>query len=126
MISIRKKIILTAGFLTIVVLILWQITGGDYYTKFQVVEEVETKLDESDPLVAAGFYDNQTNTATVVRDEFRLGLFPTPSGIFDKQIISVTTLLVPLWMTALIILWLGRRSLKARDTSGTFQAGNTN
>ena len=41
--------------LTITLAAIWQITGGDYYTKFEVVKQVEKKIDPNDPLAAAGF-----------------------------------------------------------------------
>jgi len=105
--KITKKTIIVAAVLTILILVFWQITGGDFYTKYQVVEEIEKQLDQSDPLVAAGFYENNTATETIVKNEFRLGLLPTPSGIFDKHSIAVVTLLGVIWILPLIFCFLG-------------------
>ncbi|HSG99580.1 MAG TPA: hypothetical protein VLB27_05995 [candidate division Zixibacteria bacterium] len=83
--------------LTIAALITWQMTGGDAYTKYRLNVEVERKLDPSDPLYGTGFYENDIVKETVTRDEFRLGLLPTPQGLFDKHLVSVTTIVGPLW-----------------------------
>ena len=104
-----KHILALALLGTIAVVILWQATGGDYYTKFEVVEQVEVKLDQSDPLVAAGFYDDQNKTETVRRDEFRLGLLPTPSKLIDKHMLSVISFCLPLWIIAGIAYIMKRR-----------------
>jgi hypothetical protein len=104
----RHSIIL-AVLMTLVILLVWQVTGGDYYTKYEVVEEVEKELDKSDPLVVAGFYESSTITETVKRNEFRLGLFPTPSGIFDKHSVAVVTLVGPIWLITIALLWYRRR-----------------
>ena len=100
----NKTILITIG-LTLTVIATWLITGGDYYTKYEIVKEVVKELDQSDPLVAAGFYDNNTTTTeTVTINEFRLGLLPTPSGPFDKHMIAVVTLLSPIWFITFILL----------------------
>ena len=106
-----KNINVTTLFLTAVVLAAWQIMGGDYYTKFEVVEQVETELDPDDPLVAAGFYESNIITKTVPRDSFRLGLLPTPSSMIDKHMLSVISLLGPLWFVTLVLFWRSRRRL---------------
>lgn len=108
--STIKKTAFVTMTLTVLIIIFWQITGGDFYTKYQVVEEIEKKLDQSDPLVAAGFYDNSTVTETIVKDEFRLGLLPTPSGIFDKHSLAVVTMLAPIWFLSLIIFFHQRKN----------------
>lgn len=90
-------------------LVTWQATGGDWYTKYEVVEQVEVKLDASDPLVAAGFYDGVTSTRTVTRDEFRLGLLPTAAGLLDKHVVSVASINGPLWLLGLGLFWFERR-----------------
>ena len=87
----------------------WGLTGRHYYTKFQVVERVEVPIDPADPLAAAGFYDDNVREETVRRDEFHLGLLPTPSGIFDKHVVSVATLVGPPWLATAVALWLSRR-----------------
>jgi hypothetical protein len=101
-------LLVTAGSIT-----LWQATGGDYYTKYQVVEQTQQEADPNDPLVAAGFYDGSTQTQSTVRDEFRFGLLPTPQGVFDKHVLSVATLVTPFWILTLGLFWLNRRRLKA-------------
>ena len=100
------KIVITAvAFLTIMSVVTWQVTGGDWYTKYEVVEQVESKPDPNDPLTAAGFYEGGTTIKTVTRDEFRFGLLPTPAGIFDKHVVSVASVTGPLWVFGLGILW---------------------
>lgn len=110
--SIGKSIIILAIVVTVASLVTWQATGGDWYTKFKVVEQVEVKPDPTDPLAAAGFYDGDTVTRTETRDEFRLGLLPTPSGLLDKHALSVATLTGPLWVLGLAAFWFGRRRMK--------------
>jgi hypothetical protein len=107
--NISNALVYLAVIVSIVLIAVWQLTGGDYYTKFEVVEQVSQELDENDPLVAAGFYDDKEVTETMKKDEFRLGLLPTPSGIFDKHVISVISILVPTWIIALAAkLWYRR------------------
>ena len=65
--------------------------------------------DLSDPLAAAGFYDGDAVTRTESRDEFRLGLLPTPAGLLDKDALSVATLAAPLWVLGIAAAWFGRR-----------------
>ena len=110
-----KKTVFFTLTLTVLILILWQITGGDYYTKYQVVEEIEKELDQSDPLVAAGFYQSSTVTETIVKDEFRLGLLPTPTTLFDKHSIAVTTIIAPVWFISAIIFFYRRRNNASLD-----------
>ncbi|HEQ98133.1 MAG TPA: hypothetical protein ENO22_02185 [candidate division Zixibacteria bacterium] len=102
-----KIILAVAIVLSGAVLITWQATGGDYYTKYQVVEKVNVQVDPDDPLAQAGFYDESTNE-TVTRDEFRLGLLPTPSGLFDKHAISVVSILLPIWAIVIVSFWISR------------------
>ena len=109
MIKQSKLILSLAVIITLVSIVTWQLTGGDYYTKFQVVEEIEQPVDPNDPLAVAGFYDNQTPKETVVRNEFRLGLLPTPNSIFDKHLIAVVTIVSPAWVIAFGLLWWRRR-----------------
>lgn len=103
------KIFAVAGLITVAALITWQTTGGDAYTKFEVVEEVERQLDPNDPLAGTGFYDDDKTTETVTRKEFRLGLIPTPAGLFDKHILAVTTIAGPPWGLAFGFWWWKRR-----------------
>ncbi len=109
MISYFRPVIITALVVTAGVLFLWQATGGNYYTKFEIVEEVELKLDPSDPLAAAGFYGEGPVTKTISRKEFRLGLLPVPQRLFDKHAISVVTLVFPVWVLGAAYLWLTHR-----------------
>ena len=109
MTSYTKPVTITALVVTAGVLLLWQATGGDYYTKYEIVEEVEVELDQSDPLVAAGFYGEGPVTKTISRKEFRLGLLPVPQGLFDKHAISVVSLVFPVWILAAAYLWYTRR-----------------
>lgn len=87
---------------------LWLGTGGDAYTKYQVVETVAREIDPDDPLAAAGFYDEDA-TETVSRQEFRFGLLPTPQGLFDKHAISVATFTGPPWGLTIIAALSARR-----------------
>ncbi len=98
----KTKIVLgLAAIVTIATLILWQVTGGDYYTKFEVVEQIEAPVYQDDPLDEAGFYDETSRTQTVTRSEFRFGLFPTPSRLFDKHAVSVVSIAFPIWVLAI-------------------------
>ncbi len=104
-----KVVFAIASIVTVAALITWQATGGDSYTKFQVVEQVERQLDADDPLAGTGFYPDDKVVETVKRDEFRLGLIPTPVGLFDKNAVSVATIVAPLWVFALAFWWFMRR-----------------
>jgi len=104
-----KYMFIFAGVVTIAALITWQATGGDAYTKFQVVEQVERTLDADDPLAGTGFYPDDKVVETVTKDEFHLGLIPTPVGLFDKNAVSVMTIVIPIWVFALVFWWYMRR-----------------
>lgn len=106
----QSRLILSLAFLiTLASIITWQLTGGDYYTKFVVIEEIEHPVDANDPLAAAGFYEDQSAKQIAVRNEFHLGLLPTATGLFEKHIIAVATIAAPVWIIALGLLWLQRR-----------------
>lgn len=113
MTPIRTAILAVALLMSLAVLAVWLATGADAYTKFTVVEQQPRVIDPDDPLAATGFYDDaEDGTAdlqTVTRDEFRLGLLPTPQGLFDKHALSVASLLGPVWAAALLGLWLTRK-----------------
>lgn len=110
----QSKIVLSiVAILTLASVITWQATGGDWYTKYEVVEQVVSKADPNDPLVAAGFYEGGTTTETVTRDEFRLGLLPTPAGIFDKHALSVASVSGPLWVFGIGFVWFQRRKRRS-------------
>jgi len=108
-----KIVIIGIFSLTIVItlssLILWQATGGDYYTKFQVVQQIDVPAIPDDPLTAAGFYTDSIRQETVVKNQFRFGLLPTPSRLLDKNMLSVLSLVSPFWFISLLLLWLSRR-----------------
>ncbi len=89
--------------ITVGSLVVWNATGRHYYTKYQVVEQVEVQVAADDPLSAAGFYDDQTPPVqTVTRDEFHFGLLPTPRGLFDKHMFSILTVITPLWAAIVV------------------------
>lgn len=54
MTKLSKVALLVALTVTVAAVVTWQATGGDWYTKYEVVEQIESKLDPNDPLVAAG------------------------------------------------------------------------
>ena len=105
MINQARLAIGLAVVVTSATLVTWLTTGGDYYTKYQVVEEVATPLDADDPFAAAGFYEGSSQTQTLVRNEFRFGLLPTPQGVFDKHAMSVTSIAFPSWIIAAGVAW---------------------
>ena len=90
-----KAVLTLSVVVTIAALVTWRVTGGDYYTKYQIVEQVEKQVDPDDPLAGTGFYDDESHTETVTRDAFRFGLLPTPSGFFDKHAASVVSVVLP-------------------------------
>ncbi len=112
MTGLAKKLFALAIVVTVFSVILWQVTGGDYYTKYEIVSRVEKAIDPSDPLAAAGFYEGSSIIETVKRNEFRFGLFPTPTGLFDKHIVSVVTFVGLSWGLVLITLLVARRNRK--------------
>lgn len=107
-----RKILVVALLITAAVVVLWQATGGDYYTKYQVVEEVTRNADAEDPFAEAGLYDGASATETVSRDAFRFGLLPTAGGILDKHALSVVSLTAPTWLVAFGAVWWTRRKQK--------------
>jgi hypothetical protein len=102
-------ILALAAIITIGTAGLWQATGRDYYTKFEVVEEVVVAVDPDDPLAAAGFYDDAPRKQTVRRSEFRFGLLPTTTNPLDKHMLAVLSVLGPTWLLALSVMWWQRR-----------------
>ena len=100
---------------TVASVVLWQATGGDFYTKYQVVEQVQQQIDPADPLAATGFYEDEAKFTTVIRDDFRFGLLPTPSGLWDKHLLSVVSISGPLWVLVLVTLWWSRRRQPERS-----------
>ncbi len=88
----------------------WTLTGRDWYTKFQIVEVHEAAVDSEDLFAATGLYDGETRIKVEQRDEFRLGLLPSGA---DKHLISVATIVLPLWLAS-ATLWL--RGLRRRQS----------
>ena len=109
MASLARCVLILAAIVTIGAAATWLATGRHYYTKFTVVVQVETPIDANDPFAEAGFFDEQTQTVTVRRDEFHLGLLPTPQGLFDKHALSMVSLVLPVWLVAGGLTWLARR-----------------
>ncbi len=96
--------------ITAAMLIAWQATGGDAYTKFTVVERVAVQTDADDPLAGTGMFEAaEPRYETLRRDEFRLGLLPTPQGLFDKHVISVVSVVGPVWILFLGGWWLRKK-----------------
>jgi hypothetical protein len=95
---------------TAVTLGVWIATGRHFYTKFEVVENVESPAETEDPLAGTGFYDDDDAVPrTVRRDEFHLGLLPTPQGVLDKHWLSVASVLGGIWALLLFSGWAARR-----------------
>lgn len=116
MTRIVKRLFALAIVVTLLSIIIWQATGGDYYTKYEVVSQEERAIDPNDPLAAAGFYDGTSVTETVKKDEFRFGLLPTPTGLVDKHIVSVVTFAGPLWGLVVLALLVARRFPKKAES----------
>jgi hypothetical protein len=116
MTSISKTIVVAAVLLTLGVLAVWWGTDLHAYTKYEVIEKVEVPAERDDPLAAAGFYEEGPRVETVKREEFHLGLLPVPQGLFDKHALSVATLLGPLWVLTVLLVWrLERKRRLAAD-----------
>lgn len=113
-------LLLTAAILTAASLAGWVATGSHPYTKFKVVEEIDVEIDRDDPLAETGFYDGVTMKRTQEREEFHLGLFPTPRGLFDKHLISVMTTILPVWV---LFGWVAWRRGRSRATARGRPAG---
>jgi hypothetical protein len=115
------KSVLLAVAISLATLLTWAATGRDAYTKFQVVESTTRAVDPSDPLAGTGFYADETaQEQVVVRDEFRLGLLPTPQGLFDKHLLSVSTILILTWgVWMLHWRWRNRRVYQVASPSRT-------
>jgi len=108
---LTRALLILAILVTITTLATWLATGRDYYTKYQVVEEVEVEVQADDPLANTGFFDEAedggpaTETRTETRDAFRFGLLP--AGQVDKNFFSVLTLAGPAWALAVLAVLLG-------------------
>ena len=106
---------LIAAILTGAALLTWTATGRHAYTKYQVVERVEVDIPEDDPLAQAGFYDGSAEVQIVRRDEFHMGLFPVPQGLFDKHMVSVVTVVLPVWILFGFVAWRLRGPRRASE-----------
>ncbi len=106
------SLVVLAAVITIGTLVIWLATDRHYYTKFEVVEKVAVPVAEDDPLAGTGFYEDDSVEKTVRRDEFHLGLLPTPQGLLDKHVLSVVSILAPTWSLCLALLWWLRRRHK--------------
>jgi hypothetical protein len=113
--KVSKTVLIAVTAAAIALVVTWQATGGDWYTKYEVIEQVESTPDPNDPLAAAGFYDGVSMTKTERRNEFRLGLLPTPSGILDKHALSVASVAGPLWIIGLVVVLRQRRRTAASE-----------
>lgn len=117
---IKKRntwVIAMAAMLTFALVALWQVTGGDFYTKYEIVETNDKPIDPNDPLAAAGFYSGPGQTETVVRDEFRFGLLPSSVAPVDKHFVALSTLLPVIWAPVLIVFW----RFRSRRISASYQ-----
>ena len=109
---VPTRALLAALLLSLGIFSAWIVTGTRSYTTMTVLTIVDTPPDSDDPLAGTGFYDDAP-VHTVREDSgFRLGLLPTPSGIFDPHALSVLTLLLLAW--APFALLLGRSLWRAR------------
>ncbi len=112
------SIIAVAGVVTVIAIGLWLTTGIHPYTKFQDVVREEVPIDPEDPFADAGFYDeSETITQVVTKDVFYFGLLPTPQGIFDKHVLSVSSVVVPVWIVVGVFAIKRRRA--SRRTQGS-------
>ncbi len=113
-----RRLVAAAALVTVATLVTWLATDRHVYTKFAVVEEVERPVADDDPLAETGFYDGPTRRQIVRREEFHLGLLPTPRTLLDKHALSVLSLVGPAWALALgLRWWTGRRSRRFRPAA---------
>lgn len=106
----KRALLLLAILATLSALGVWWGTDRHAYTKFEVVERVPVEADPDDPFAGTGLYDGDGPALkTERRDEFHLGLVPTPQGLFDKHAVSVATVAVPFWLAYAVAVLLSRR-----------------
>lgn len=98
--------------LTVLALGVWGATGRHAYTKYQVTEMVQVEVASDDPFAGTGFYDGSEVQEVQTRDEFHLGIFPVPQGIWDKHALSVLTVAAPPWAIFGLVAWRKRRRSK--------------
>lgn len=108
-------VLIIAVVISATVLLVWRVTGGDYYTKFEVIRQQEVAVDPDDPLAGTGFYEDEKNMQTVREKDFRLGLLPSPGSLFDKHMLSVVTVIFPLWVIVAILIWQDRKQGKIQN-----------
>ena len=82
---VPTRALIAAVVLSLGIFSAWIATGSRSYTTMTVLSIVEAPPDADDPLAGTGFYDEAP--VRTVREEsgFRLGLLPTPSGIFRSE-----------------------------------------
>ena len=121
-----RKLLYPAILISAITVGLWIATDRHSYTKFEVVETVEARVEEDDPLAGTGFYDEGLQEKTIHKAEFHLGLLPPPRGLFDKHVLSVMTILTATWGFYLGLLLLSRRrSSLARLKTSPMNGGNS-
>lgn len=112
-----RALLFLAIIVTLATLSVWAVTDFHAYTKYQVVEKVAQEADPDDPFAGTGLYDeDEPAMQTVQRDEFHLGLLPTPQGIFDRHILSVPTMILPFWLLYGVAFVVARRNVKQGAT----------
>ena len=113
-----KLLIAVAGVVTAIAIGLWLVTGVHPYTKFEDVVGEEVPIDPDDPFAEAGFYDeSDTITQVVTKDVFYFGLLPTPQGIMDKHALSVSSVVVPVWIVVGVIAIVRRQASRRTQRS---------
>jgi len=111
-----RGLLLVAVLVTVAAVGAWIATGGDPYTKLEVIERVPVAADPSDPFAGTGLYDDEEpRYQAVKRKDFRFGLLPTPQGLLDLHMLSVTSTAVPVWVVCLGLLWWRRRTGRRRE-----------
>lgn len=119
----ERRLLIFAGAVILLAIGLWVGTGRDYYTKFEVIEKVEKPIEANDPFAGTGFYDSNAKTEVVRRPAFRLGLLPTPAGLFDKHMLSVATLAGPAFLLGAVVLFRSRRRQRRSAGAGGSTSG---
>jgi hypothetical protein len=99
--------------LTVAALAVWGGTGCHAYTKYQVTEMVPVEVADEDPFAGTGFYEGAEIMEVRSRDEFHLGIFPVPQGLWDKHALSVLTVAAPPWAILGLVAWRVRRSRRS-------------
>ncbi|MCZ6688127.1 MAG: hypothetical protein O7H41_00785 [Planctomycetota bacterium] len=116
--KVMSVLLLLGVVVTLATLATWMATGMSPYTKFKIVETIEVEVDPDDPFAGTGFFEGTTEEKTVERDAFQLGIFPTAGGLIDKHMVSVATILFPVWSLIGIGAWRRRRAKKLEGGAG--------